>query len=430
MRTEKIRVRMLAGLLAAGLVLSLPAGGALALGEGTFTEETVNSGALAQDQNVQDAKEKKEALQKELDALNQQLANIQGDKKEAEETKAALEKQKNLITQQISALISTISDAEEAVAQKEEDIQRTQQAIEEKEAEIDEQWDAFKDQMAAMQMLNDTGYVAMLANVNSLYQLLTFSNTMQEISQQDTEILDNMKAQKEELNEQKAQLDKEKQELEAAKQELESQKSELDTKSGELAQNISATNQEISDAQAKEQAQQQVVDAKQKEYDQAEQEYENAVRAALSNAQGNDTSNDFTSSLFVWPLPGYHEITTYFGETQDINGYIKAGHKGIDVRTAGASPAIHAAAGGTVTVSTYSSSYGNYVLIYHGQDADGNGYATLYAHMSSRAVSEGETVSADQTIGYVGSTGLSTGMHLHFEVRVNGNPVNPFNYFS
>ena len=71
MRTEKIRVRMLAGLLAAGLVLSLPAGGALALGEGTFTEETVNSDALAQDQNVQDAKEKKEALQKELDALNQ-----------------------------------------------------------------------------------------------------------------------------------------------------------------------------------------------------------------------------------------------------------------------------------------------------------------------------------------------------------------------
>ena len=126
MRTEKIRVRMLAGLLAAGLVLPLPAGGALALGEGTFTEETVNSDALAQDQNVQDAKEKKEALQKELDALNQQLANIQGDKKEAEETKAALEKQKNLITQQISALISTISDAEEAVAQKEEDIQRTQ----------------------------------------------------------------------------------------------------------------------------------------------------------------------------------------------------------------------------------------------------------------------------------------------------------------
>ena len=111
MRTEKIRVRMLAGLLAAGLVLSLPAGGALALGEGTFTAETVNSDALAQDQNVQDAKEKKEALQKELDALNQQLANIQGDKKEAEETKAALEKQKNLITQQISALISTISDA-------------------------------------------------------------------------------------------------------------------------------------------------------------------------------------------------------------------------------------------------------------------------------------------------------------------------------
>ena len=83
------------------------------------------------------------------------------------------------------------------------------------------------------------------------------------------------------------------------------------------------------------------------------------------------------------------------------------------------------AAGGTVTVARLSSSYGNYVMIYHG-----NGYATLYAHMSSMAVSEGQVVTAGQVIGYVGSTGQSTGNHLHLEVRVNGTPTNPFNYFT
>ncbi|MCI7254860.1 MAG: M23 family metallopeptidase [Bacteroidales bacterium] len=129
--------------------------------------------------------------------------------------------------------------------------------------------------------------------------------------------------------------------------------------------------------------------------------------------------------MFIWPLPGYSTITTYFGETQNINGLIKAGHKGIDVTTRGASPAILAAAGGTVTVARLSSSYGNYVMIYHG-----NGYATLYAHMSSMAVSEGQVVTAGQVIGYVGSTGQSTGNHLHLEVRVNGTPTNPFNYFT
>lgn len=416
---------LLAVLLAAG-VFAAPA---FAWGEGTFTEETVNSEVLAGDEKVQSAKDKMNALQEELDGVNAQLNKIQGNKKAAQATKKALEKQKALISEQITTLVSTIAAAEEAVAEKEEDIRQTEEAISQKEAEIDEQWDDFKAQMGAMQKLRDTGMVAMFANVKNLYQLLTFSNTMQEISRQDTQILDYMKAQKEELNAQKEKLAQEKAELEEAKAELEAQKAALDAKSSELAKNITATDNEISAAAAAEKAQKQVLDAKQKEYDLAEAQYEAAVRAAISNAQSGDTSNDFTSSLFIWPLPGYRRITTYFGETQNINGYIKPGHKGIDVGTSGATPPIIAAASGKVTVSTFSSSYGNYVVIYHGQDEDGNGYATLYAHMTSRSVSEGQQVTVGDTIGIVGSTGLSTGEHLHFEVRVNGTPVNPFDYF-
>ena len=291
--------------------------------------------------------------------------------------------------------------------------------IAQKQEEIDSRWDDFKQQMGAMQMMHDTGAVAMLASCDSLYELLTFSNTMQDVSEWNTQVLDEMKAQRETLNEEKA-------ELEAAKEELENRKAQLETKSGQLAANIQATDATITKAEADAKAQKEVVSMAQAEYDRAEAEWEAFVRQQAQKAQqAQGGSSDFTSDMFIWPLPGYSTITTYFGETQNINGLIKAGHKGIDVTTRGASPAILAAAGGTVTVARLSSSYGNYVMIYHG-----NGYATLYAHMSSMAVSEGQVVTAGQVIGYVGSTGQSTGNHLHLEVRVNGTPTNPFNYFT
>ena len=98
-------------------------------------------------------------------------------------------------------------------------------------------------------------------------------------------------------------------------------------------------------------------------------------------------------------------------------------HSGLDI-AANSGAVVSAAAGGTVSIAEYSSSYGNYVVIYHS-----NGTTTLYAHMSSIAVSAGDTVSQGQTVGYVGSTGNSTGPHLHFEVRVNGSCVDPLGYF-
>ncbi|MBQ5671263.1 MAG: DUF436 family protein, partial [Oscillospiraceae bacterium] len=99
-------------------------------------------------------------------------------------------------------------------------------------------------------------------------------------------------------------------------------------------------------------------------------------------------------------------------------------HAGIDIGAAMGTPIV-ASDGGNVIVSTYDGGYGNYVMINHG-----DGRSTLYGHMSSRAVSVGQTVTKGQVIGYVGSTGNSTGPHIHFEIRVNGGTVNPLKYFS
>ena len=123
---------------------------------------------------------------------------------------------------------------------------------------------------------------------------------------------------------------------------------------------------------------------------------------------------------FRWPLPGYSTITSGFGSRWGSN------HTGIDISGGGVygSPIV-AAEAGTVVVAATHWSYGNYVIVDHG-----GGYTTLYAHMSSIGCSVGDYVTKGQTIGYVGSTGESTGPHLHFEVRINGTAQNPQNYVS
>lgn len=141
--------------------------------------------------------------------------------------------------------------------------------------------------------------------------------------------------------------------------------------------------------------------------------YHAALEAAENNAGGAGYA---AASGFVWPMPGYTYITCYYGDD---------GHRGIDIAGSGIyGEPIVAAAGGTVAYSGWMDSYGYCVFIDHG-----DGYSTRYAHASALACSAGDTVSAGQTIAYVGSTGNSTGPHLHFEVLQSGSTTNPFEYF-
>lgn len=122
-----------------------------------------------------------------------------------------------------------------------------------------------------------------------------------------------------------------------------------------------------------------------------------------------------------WPVPGHHRITSPFGyRIHPILGYKKF-HTGIDISGANGTPVV-AAASGTVIASRFMGGYGNCIMVDHGSKV------TVYGHLSGRAVSVGQSVSGGQTIGYIGSTGMSTGPHLHFEVRVNGSVQNPLNY--
>ena len=346
-----------------------------------------------------------EQAEKELSEEKEKYEQIESSKDKAQAQKQSLKNQQTIILDQIA-------QAMEQIDQKNVEIMNQEQVIAEKQADIDQRWGDFKERMQAMQVMHDSGAVAMITSAQSLYDLLTFSTTLQQISQKDTEVL-------EEMNAQKAELEAEKQELEQAKADLESAKAALDEKSNQLSANIQAQDATISKLDADAKVQEQVVAEKQKLADAAEAAYEQWVRENASSGSG------ICAEGFIWPLPSAGRVTTEFGASQNVNGIISTGHKGIDIAIAGGTP-IYAAHNGTVAATTGHWSYGNVVMI-----DNGDGISTLYAHMQSAAiVSVGQTVTQGQVIGYVGSTGNSSGNHLHFEVRVNGVRQNPRNYIS
>jgi len=148
-----------------------------------------------------------------------------------------------------------------------------------------------------------------------------------------------------------------------------------------------------------------------------------AAEAARGGSSGGSGRSNWATGDLTWPVPSSSAVSSYFGVRRHPVFGTNRMHNGIDIPARHGSNVV-AAAEGTVIISTYNSSFGNYIVISHG-----GGLTTLYAHLSSRSVSRNDTVTRGQVIGRVGSTGVSTGPHLHFETSLNGTRVNPLNYF-
>ena len=348
------------------------------------------------------------SLQSKLDKLSQSINQHKKELSDAKKKESAakaleselkervtvLQDQISVLGGQIAAVQNSIGEKEQQIGVMQTQITDKQTQIEQKQNEIDGQWDDFKKHMAAMQELRDGGSVAMLSAVNDLYELLTFNEVMQDISIKDTEIMNNMKSAKQELEDDKAALEEQKAGLEAERAELQSQKSELDSqnaqmkgKQSELNNSISAAKLSAAEAQAAQQKAQAAIESDELNYEAVKKEIQKMIAAASASKP------QLSFSGFACPLKSYSRIAS---------GY---------VQVAGWST------GG----------YGNYVIIYHGKMSDGNTYSTLYAHMRSVATSAGKYVKQGELIGYVGTTGNSTGNHLHLEVWKGGSKANAVN---
>ena len=372
------------------------------------------------------------SLQNKLDKLSQSIVQHKKERsnaKKKEQAAKALEselKEKVTVVQsQISVLKGQIAEVQNSIGLKEQEIAAKEQQITEKEAEIADQWGDFKQHMAAMQELRDGGSVAMLSAVNDLYELLTFNEVMQDISIKDTEILDNMKNAKEALESDKLTLESQRSELQSKKADLDAQNSQMRAKQNELNSSVAAAQMSAAEAQQAQKDAQAAIESDEMNYEAVKKQIQKMIAAAAASKP----TLSFTG--FICPLKSYSRISSEYGWRKNPVTGVNKLHAGTDFAAPGGTP-IYAAASGYVQVAGWSSGgYGNYVIIYHGKMSDGNQYSTLYGHMRSVATSAGKYVQQGEVIGYVGSTGNSTGNHLHLEVWKGGskaNAVNPRGY--
>ncbi len=333
-----------------------------------------------------------------------------------------LEQQVDLTRQEIENLTQQIQVCEEMIAQKEIEYDDAVAAEEEQMAHL-------KTRVRAMEE-NGTvvSYLEILFQARSFSDLLARLELISAIMASDQRLADELAAARVAVAEAKTQLEQAKNEYETTRAEEEAKQAELQTSMAEAQETMDYLQANLDELTAAYEANEAEEDKLQSEIDDLMEKLkaEEEARKNQNNGGNNSgTGNQGTTGTgqYIWPATSSY-ITSSFGTRWHpvLGGYRT--HYGVDI---GASYGtnIYAADSGTVEISTYSSSYGNYVLINHG-----GGNATLYAHMSTRYVEVGDSVSQGDVIGLVGSTGISTGPHLHFEVRENGTRVDPMKYFS
>ena len=370
------------------------------------------------DEKQQELEANKNKIQQELNEIHNQQSENQENLENAQDQKEQLEAKNAELKQEVNESTNKLDDIKTQIGETEDAITAKQEEVDQKQAEFDARWDGFKERMSSMQMLHYSGGIDILSNATNLFQLLNFTQALADISEKDEEVCQELDDQKAELNQQKQELEDSKAQLEAQEATLADSQNQLNSKIDELVANIQQQDATISEAEARAQALAAAESDKQAEFNKASDELDSYLRSIINNSSG--TNATLSCSLnFICPLNSYKYISCEYGS---------GGHKGRDYAAPGGTPIKAVASGQVITVDSHYS-YGYYVMIYHGTADDGNNYTTLYAHMNSwPAVSVGQTVSQGDVIGYVGSTGNSTGNHLHIELRQNGARINPALY--
>ena len=391
--------RVLFGGLAAvlALLLLLPMVTMILGGAGAVTQSEID--ALKAEQAASQARQ---------DELEEQLADVEADQAEAQQRRQLLQAQLDAINNEIENIDKQIAYYDQEIAQKEEE-----QA--EAEANEEAQYELFCQRVRAMEEEGTVSYWSILFNSESFSELLDRLADIDAVMAYDNQVMDELIAIREEIIALRTQLETSRAEEQAARDQQAAKQAEQQAKVAEAQKLLDQINADVAEVNRQLDAESEAAAEIQAEIAQKQKQLEEQRR------QNNITIDSETS--YLWPLPGYYRLSSLFGyRIHPITGEAHS-HTGIDIPAPGNTP-ILACKSGQVVTSAYHYSYGNYVVIDHG-----NGNSTLYAHMSSRAVSEGDMVTQGQTIGYVGTTGSSTGNHLHLEVRDNYTRVDPESKF-
>lgn len=364
--------------------------------------------ALAVSQSQIDAlEEQRDALRAEREEMQAGIDELEAQQADVLQQKAALDAQNEVYRQEIELIEEQVSLYTQLVEQKRQEVELATQAE-------SEQLATYRRHVRAMEENGRYTYLSILFGSRSLGELMSNLDMIGEIMEADQRSYEQYTAAREQSEQIQA-------EYETMLTELDSRQSELETEKAALEVQIDEATQMIIDLEA------------QLETDRAAYEEQLAKEAALeadiqemiAELERQEAANSIVSTgTYIWPLPGYRPGSAYGWRIHPIWGDRRF-HAGEDIGAPMGTPILAADSGLVTVIPDNGNGYGNYIMINHG-----GGRVTLYAHMSGFAVSNGATVTQGQTIGYVGSTGNSTGPHLHFEVRVNGATTDPKSYFS
>ena len=365
-------------------------------------------------------KEKEQEIESARELKKQLQSNLTDVKKIKEELEAAKNDLAEYVAQldgQLATIQSKIADLKGKIEEKEDEIVQTQGELESAIEDQNNQYEAMKKRIKFMYEKGDNLYMELIFSSTSFSDMLNKADYIEMLSAYDRKMLDQYVATRELIELYKQQLEEEMAYLEEAKTGVESEEASLNSLIDEKKDRIEQVG---NDTDAKE--------AAIAEYE-ADIKEQNETIAILEKVVAEEKARlaeesrlKYDGGMFKWPAPSYTAISSEYGNRMHPTLGVERFHNGLDMAAPGGSP-ILAAYDGNVVAADYSSSMGNYIMIDHG-----DGLYTIYMHASALYVSKGNFVVKGQNIAAVGSTGRSTGNHLHFSVRLNGNYVNPWNY--
>ena len=372
-------------------------------------------------------KEYLETLEKQLDTVEEKATSLQVQVNTLDKSISKLDKQINTLSKDIKKTKKQIKKAEDDIVTMEETIENTSDRMAEK--------------LRASYMKGSESTLQILMGADSLASFMTRLEMMKRTSEKDKKDIEDfrdtvvsLKDTRKQLISDKKALDEKREERKESKEKLVTERSALKKKQKEYNSTVSQLENQydevedyVKELDKSSAAYESYIKKLEKEKKAADAEIDRILKEYYQNQPtgGNANGSYDTSSSWAWPLGSAScYISSHYGyRNPSISGW--GFHGGTDIAGGGihGKPVYATKAGMVITAVTSNSGYGIYVLIDHG-----NGYSSLYAHMSARYVNTGDTVKKGQMIGRVGSTGNSTGPHLHFEIRVYGEKKNPMNY--
>lgn len=426
MRSSRTKiVRIISIVLAAVILLSLVSTALIVMVHAASSSEIKSK--------LADLRAKQAEIQKQSDELEKSIAENKDQTKTLVSQKAEIDQEMEMSRQKIENLNEQIQQLNLLIAEKQTELE----ASVAKEEALQKQ---YKARLRSMEETGSVSYWSILFKASSFSDLLDRVDMIREIAESDQLMLKQLSAATQAVETERADLEQQKQDLQQTETDLAAEQAELETKRAEADKLITQMQVEyasLSDeflaAEADEAAVREQIKKTETDYFNALAKEQAAAAAAAaaankpssgSNSSSSSSSGGASSGGFAFPLAYSTGVTCAYGpRVHPINGN-KSFHYGVDL-AAGMKTEIYATKSGTVTGATYGEANGYYVTINHG-----DGYSSIYAHMTNYVVSVGDSVKQGQLIGYVGTTGWSTGPHLHFEILYNGSNVNPMNYIS